>query len=95
MAPPTRYRLLWRRFRPHLLSWVGMVPFLVFALFPFYWMVITSLKADANLYDLSRNPFFQVLYSFQGAGDFLGPARAAPERAGVRGARAPHVCSPR
>ncbi len=58
MAPPGRYRLLWRRFRPHLLSWVGMVPFLIFALFPFYWMVVTSLKADANLYDLSRNPFW-------------------------------------
>ena len=58
MAPPGRYRLLWRRFRPNLLSWAGMVPFLVFALFPFYWMVITSLKADANLYDLSRNPFW-------------------------------------
>ena len=28
--------------------------------------------------DLSRNPFFQVLYSFQGAGDFAAPARAAP-----------------
>ena len=28
--------------------------------------------------DTSRNPFFQVLYSFQGAGDFLAPARTAP-----------------
>jgi amino acid adenylation domain-containing protein len=29
--------------------------------------------------DLSRNPFFQVLYSFQGAGDFAAPAREAPD----------------
>ena len=58
MAPPGRYRLLWRRFRPNLVSWLGMTPFLLFALFPFYWMVITSFKADANLYDLSRNPFW-------------------------------------
>ena len=58
MAPPSRYRLLWRRFRPNLFSWAGMTPFLIFALFPFYWMVVTSLKADANLYDLSRNPFW-------------------------------------
>jgi len=58
VAPPGRYRLLWRRFRPNLFSWAGMTPFLIFALFPFYWMVVTSLKADANLYDLSRNPFW-------------------------------------
>ncbi|HZJ71400.1 MAG TPA: AMP-binding protein, partial [Planctomycetota bacterium] len=37
--------------------------------------------------DTSRNPFFQVLYSFQGAGDFLEPARAAPERAQRSGLR--------
>jgi multiple sugar transport system permease protein len=37
---------------------VGLGPFLAFALFPFYWMVITSFKADANLYDLKRNPFW-------------------------------------
>jgi ABC-type glycerol-3-phosphate transport system permease component len=58
VAPPGSHRLLWRRFRPNLVSWLGMTPFLLFALFPFYWMVITSFKADANLYDLSRNPFW-------------------------------------
>ena len=57
MAPASS-RLLWRRFRPQLASWAGMAPFLFFALFPFYWMVVTSLKADANLYDLQRNPFW-------------------------------------
>ncbi len=47
-----------RRLRFDLLSWAGLAPFLAFALFPFYWMVITSFKADANLYDLRRNPFW-------------------------------------
>jgi multiple sugar transport system permease protein len=49
---------LWRRLRPHVLSYAGLAPFLAFALFPFYWGVITSLKADANLYDLKANPFW-------------------------------------
>src|SRR5947199_8448444 len=48
----------WRRFRFDVLSYVGLGPFLAFALFPFYWAVITSFKADANLYDLRRNPFW-------------------------------------
>ncbi|MGZ4807725.1 MAG: hypothetical protein ACXV7D_00220, partial [Thermoanaerobaculia bacterium] len=47
-----------RRFRFDFLSYVGLAPFLAFALFPFYWMIITSFKADANLYDLKRNPFW-------------------------------------
>jgi multiple sugar transport system permease protein len=51
-------RRRWLQVKPHLSSWAGLAPFLAFALFPFYWMVITSLKADANLYDLKRNPFW-------------------------------------
>lgn len=48
----------WRRLKPHVSSWAGLAPFLAFALFPFYWGLITSLKADANLYDLKANPFW-------------------------------------
>src|SRR3981081_1928807 len=48
----------WRRLRFDILSYIGLLPFLAFALFPFYWMIITSFKADANLYDLKRNPFW-------------------------------------
>jgi len=48
----------WRRLRFDILSYLGLLPFLAFALFPFYWMIITSFKADANLYDLKRNPFW-------------------------------------
>ncbi|HKF42143.1 MAG TPA: ABC transporter permease subunit [Thermoanaerobaculia bacterium] len=48
----------WLRVKPHFTSWAGLAPFLAFALFPFYWGLITSLKADANLYDLKANPFW-------------------------------------
>src|SRR6266581_785323 len=48
----------WRSIRSHLFSYLGLAPFLAFALFPFYWGLITSLKADANLYDLKANPFW-------------------------------------
>jgi multiple sugar transport system permease protein len=32
--------------------YLPLVPFLVFALFPFYWMLISSFKANAELYNL-------------------------------------------
>jgi multiple sugar transport system permease protein len=36
---------------------IPLVPFILFALFPFYFMVITSFKADGELYNLKANPF--------------------------------------
>lgn len=39
------------------LAYCVVVPFLVFALFPFYWMLVTSLKSNAELYDPHRSPF--------------------------------------
>jgi multiple sugar transport system permease protein len=48
----------WQRLRPQLLTYLALLPFFGFALFPFYWGVVTSLKADANLYDLKANPFW-------------------------------------
>ena len=48
----------WRQARPHLSAALLLLPFLAFALFPFYWGAITSFKADANLYDHSSNPFW-------------------------------------
>ena len=57
---------LWRSVRTDLTSWAGLLPFLLFALFPFYWGVITSFKADANLYDLSRNPLWISRVDAQG-----------------------------
>jgi len=36
----------------------GVTPFVLFALFPFYYMVVTSLKGDPELYDLDSVPFW-------------------------------------
>ena len=36
---------------------IPLIPFILFALFPFYFMVITSFKADGELYNLKANPF--------------------------------------
>jgi multiple sugar transport system permease protein len=47
-----------RSLRSDFTAWAALAPFLIFALFPFYWGLITSFKADANLYDLSRNPLW-------------------------------------
>jgi len=40
-----------RRVRSKILAHAALVPFLVFALFPFYHMTLTSLKTDRELYD--------------------------------------------
>ncbi len=32
--------------------------FLIFMLFPFYWMLVTSLKPDSELYNLANSPFY-------------------------------------
>ncbi len=48
------------RRRPRLrafLAHAGLLPFIFFALFPFYFMLITSFKQDAELYDLKAIPF--------------------------------------
>jgi multiple sugar transport system permease protein len=34
-----------------------LVPFILFSLFPFYFMVVTSFKSDGELYDLKAIPF--------------------------------------
>ena len=45
------------RIRSAVFGYANMIPFIAFALFPFYYMVITSLKQDAELYDLKSVPF--------------------------------------
>ena len=39
-------------------SYLGLVFFMVLMLFPFYWMVITSFKPDAELYSKGTNPLW-------------------------------------
>jgi multiple sugar transport system permease protein len=45
-------RKLWGRILAHL----GLLPFIVFAVFPFYHMALTSLKQNRELYDRVANP---------------------------------------
>jgi multiple sugar transport system permease protein len=45
------------RLRSAAFGYANIVPFVFFALFPFYYMVITSLKNDAELYNLKAVPF--------------------------------------
>ena len=45
-----------RPLRTKILLHLGLLPFLIFALFPFYHMTITSLKTDGELYDRHAVP---------------------------------------
>ena len=45
-------RKLWGRILTHL----GLLPFIIFAVFPFYHMALTSLKQNRELYDRMANP---------------------------------------
>lgn len=40
------------------LLYLALVPYLLFLLFPFYWALITSVKTNRELYDLSMNPLW-------------------------------------
>jgi multiple sugar transport system permease protein len=44
------------RFRSSVFGYANIVPYVFFALFPFYYMVVTSLKKDVELYDLASVP---------------------------------------
>lgn len=37
-------------------AYAATAPFLLFAVFPFYWMLVTSLKGNAELYDVRLSP---------------------------------------
>jgi multiple sugar transport system permease protein len=44
------------RLRSTVFGYANILPFVAFALFPFYYMIITSLKTDAELYNLKSVP---------------------------------------
>ena len=46
-----------RRLRSSLLVYAVVLPFAFVAAFPFYWMLQTALKSDADLFNLENNPF--------------------------------------
>jgi len=62
-----------RRLRNEILFWFVLSLFLIFAIFPVYWMFITTFKQVNDLYNLSNNPLFfnmaptldQVKYLFE------------------------------
>jgi multiple sugar transport system permease protein len=53
VTPRTRREIL-----RHLLVYAGLAPFVVFAVFPVFWMAITAFKEDADLYRMDQNPFW-------------------------------------
>ncbi len=70
-----------RKIRRHLLIYAGLAPFVVIALFPVFWMAITALKEDADLYRMDQVPFwfhlpptlknFRILFSHTYFGTWL------------------------
>ena len=55
MIPGVRTR--GAKVRSAIFGYANLVPFVFFALFPFYFMIITSLKSDTELYNLKSVPF--------------------------------------
>jgi multiple sugar transport system permease protein len=49
-----RYRL--RRIRSWVLFALALLPFVIFAAFPVYWMIVTTFKQVNDLYNLQNNP---------------------------------------
>jgi multiple sugar transport system permease protein len=45
------------KIRSAVFGYANLVPYIFFALFPFYFMLITSLKSDTELYNLKSVPF--------------------------------------
>jgi multiple sugar transport system permease protein len=54
----TSQRTLRRTLLRLLTIYLPMLIVLVLILFPFYWMVVTSFKADSELTNLKINPFY-------------------------------------
>lgn len=62
-----------RRLRNSIFFWIALSLFILFAIFPVYWMVVTTFKQVNDLYNLSNNPLFfhlaptldQVRYLFE------------------------------
>ena len=48
----------WRRSRPLVTLYLPTMPFVLFALFPLYFMFVTSFKTNAELYDVTSVPFW-------------------------------------
>jgi multiple sugar transport system permease protein len=47
-----------KELRRHLLIYLGLVPFLIIAVFPIFWMAVTALKQEPDLYRMDVVPFW-------------------------------------
>jgi multiple sugar transport system permease protein len=47
-----------------LIFWIPLVLFIVITLFPFYWMLLASVKANPELYNLNAFPFWVSMPTF-------------------------------
>ncbi len=56
MAVPRSHRS--KELRRHTLIYLGLVPFLVLAVFPIFWMAVTALKQEPDLYRMDVVPFW-------------------------------------
>jgi len=54
--PPRSHRA--KEIRRHLFVYLGLVPFLVIAVFPILWMAVTALKQEPDLYRMDVVPFW-------------------------------------
>jgi multiple sugar transport system permease protein len=48
---------MWARIRETGAAWIVVGPFAIILAFPFYWMLVTSLKTDTDLYNTENVPF--------------------------------------
>jgi multiple sugar transport system permease protein len=55
MLPRTRRS---KEIRRHVLIYLGLTPFLILAVFPIFWMLITALKQEPDLYRMDIVPFW-------------------------------------
>src|SRR5262245_65609448 len=46
------------RIRSNFFAYANLLPYVFFVLFPFYFMVVTSFKSNAELYNLKSIPFW-------------------------------------
>ena len=48
---------MWARSRQNVFAWLVVGPFAIVLAFPFYWMLMTSLKTNGDLYNVENVPF--------------------------------------
>ena len=48
---------MWPRVQAEPIAWLVVGPFAIVLAFPFYWMLMTSLKTNGDLYNVENVPF--------------------------------------